>query len=98
MCGLPNVEPTGRVREALYAGIGFATETKQTQTADCHEGSKMNHMVFLFKTQRKFGSTDCPTLLLVNRLVTNDDCTLCVSCHRQFSMCVQLDVQRRVDK
>ena len=31
MCGLPNVEPTGRVREALYAGIGFATETKQAQ-------------------------------------------------------------------
>ena len=68
------------------------------KTADCHDGSKMNDIVFLFKTQRKFGSTDCPTLLLVNRLVTNDDCTLCVSCHRQFSMCVQLDVQRRVDK
>ena len=48
MCGLPNVEPTGRVREALYAGIGFATETKQTQTADGHEGSKMIHMVFVY--------------------------------------------------
>ena len=31
MCGLPNVEPIGRVREALYASIGFATETKHTK-------------------------------------------------------------------
>ena len=98
MCGLPNVEPTGRVREALYAGIGFATETKQTQTADGHEGSKMNHMVFLRRSASLVRQIAPSTLRLRNRRVTYDDCILCVSCHRRFSMCVQLDVQRRVDK